>query len=52
MSQIIIPRTDSEIGGATVQTVNARILHDEFGVKKHFSDWTDTPTSCRCWRRR
>jgi len=39
MNQIIIPLTDSEIGGATVQTVNARTLHDELGVKKDFSDW-------------
>lgn len=39
MSQITIALTDSEIGGATVQTVNARTLHESLGVKKDFSDW-------------
>lgn len=39
MNQIIIPLTDSEIGGATVQTVNARTLHESLEVKKDFSNW-------------
>lgn len=39
MNQITIPLTDSEIGGATVQTVNARTLHESLQVKKDFSNW-------------